>query len=333
MSGNVSRRRAVAILASVAGLPLIPFASRPAVASETRLYQWQGFALGARSSISLYHSDEAEAKALLADCVGEIQRLEAVLSLYRPGSALCRLNAAGRLDLPPLDLVQVLAEAQRYSVASNGAFDVTVQPLWDLYAGHFARAGADPNGPSDAAIAAAIRTIDYRKVRFDTDRIEMPPGMRITLDGIARGYATDKVAALLRARGMRNVLVQLDKAVALGPHADGRPWRVGLANPRAPDQSLKDIALVDKAVGSSGGYGTVFDPAGRFNHLFIPSTGRSAHYAAQVTVVTRTGLAADALSTALSVVPRDQAAAVMRAVGGGTAYFVDDGNVITELEA
>lgn len=330
MPVKVTRRRFLSVVGASAGLAALAAARLTAAPQRIR---WTGTAMGAQASITLYHSDPIAAQALIAACVAEISRVEGLFSLFRRDSVLVRLNRDGRVDGAPPDFIDLVRRARAVSEISDGAFDVTVQPLWDLYAGHFAKPGADPNGPADAAIAAATSRIDYRKVAFDTSRIELPKGMGITLDGIARGYATDKVTALLRSRGMTNVLVQLDKAGAIGPHADGQPWRIGIADPKSPDKSLGEIALVDKAVGSSGGYGTVFDPAGRFTHLFVPSTGRSAHYNAQVTVVTETALAADALSTTLSVVPRDKAPAIMKATGGATAYFVDYDNKITRLTA
>ncbi|MDR3517980.1 MAG: FAD:protein FMN transferase [Azospirillaceae bacterium] len=334
MPSLISRRRAISILAAAAGLPILIGDPRRARTAAAELFEWRGTAMGAASSIALYHPDRNAARALIADCVAEIDRLEDILSLYRPGSALCRLNRVGRLDNPPLELVELLAEARTFSLASDGAFDFTVQPLWVLYAGHFGTRGADPNGPAEAAIAAARARIDYRKVGFDTTRVELlGPDMALTFNGIAQGFVTDKVTALLRARGVQHVLVHLDKARAIGPHADGRPWQVGIADPTASERSLVTLDVVDQAVGTSGGYGTVFDPAGRFTHLFVPATGHCAHFNAEVTAVTATAVRADALSTTLSVVPWERAAAIVKAVGGATVYFVDFENRVTRMTA
>jgi thiamine biosynthesis lipoprotein len=321
MPFKLSRRTAIGVIATAIGLPFLP---RHAQAADAQLFRWRGTAMGAASSIELYHTDRNQARALIADCVAEIDRLENFLSLYRPDSSICQLNRQGRLDNPPQELVQLLAEAKLFSEASGGAFDVTVQPLWALYAAHFGRPGADPDGPPEAAIAAARAKVDYRKIAFDAGGVELlEKGMALTFNGIAQGFVTDKVSDLLRSRGMQHVLVHLDKVRSIGPHADGRPWTVGIADPQSPDRALSTIEVIDKAVGTSGGYGTVFDAAGRFTHLFVPSTGHSAHFNAEVTTVTDTAVRADALSTTLSVVPREQEDSIVKAVGGAAVYIVD----------
>ncbi|MBY0431713.1 MAG: FAD:protein FMN transferase, partial [Rhodospirillales bacterium] len=271
MPNRLNRRRFLAITAACAAFP--GWAARAEI-PPLKLYRWQGVALGAEASIALYHHDQAEARALFADSMAEIERLERVFSLYRPDSALSALNRDGRLDAPPLDLVRLLWEARHYSEISAGAFDVTVQPLWRLYQSHFATEGADPAGPPAAGIVTARALVDWRGISLEGGRITLArPGMAVTLNGIAQGYITDRVADLLRSRGMERVLLDLGEARALGPHADGRPWSIGIANPRAPKEVLRTLAVTTQAVSGSGGYGMAFDRAGRFTHLFDPATG------------------------------------------------------------
>ena len=217
------------------------------------------------------------ADRLIEASLAEVARLERVLSLYRPDSALSRLNRDGVLDDPPFDLVRVLAESHRYGTLTNGAFDVTVQPLWDLYAGHFARPGASLEGPPDDAIAAAVARVGQEGLEVDPGRLRLvKPGMAVTLNGIGQGYVTDRVVELLRAGGVEHALVDMGEIRAIGGHPMGEPWSVGLEDPRAPGKVAERILLADGAVATSGGYGTVFDPAGRFNHIFEPRSGRTS---------------------------------------------------------
>ena len=126
-------------------------------------------------------------------------------------------------------MVRLLNEAARFSRLTEGAFDVTVQPLWQLHAEHFARPGADPAGPPTVAIEAVYSLVDYRALRIEEDRISFSRrGMAATLNGIAQGYITDRVADRLRAEGMTRVLVDMGEVLAMGAHPDGRPWRVAL---------------------------------------------------------------------------------------------------------
>lgn len=316
-----TRRRFIAIGAAFAGMALLPSSGR-AGGSGTGLRTWRGVALGADASIQLAHPDPAEADRLIRLCLDEVERLERLFSLYRPDSALSRLNRAGVLDDPPGEMLRLLSDAVAFGRRTDGAFDVTVQPLWQLYAGHFGRPGADPIGPPEAAVAAARGLVDYRALEVETGRIAFARrGMAVTLNGIAQGYITDRVSDLLRAQGMDRVMVDLGEIRALGLHPDGRPWRVGIKDPFDGSRLSETVEIADRAMATSGGYGTGFDAAGRFTHLFDPATGHSARQWAAVTVTAPDATTADALSTALSVLPPDRAAAVLNGFPGVTARF------------
>ena len=302
-----TRRRFLAIAAAATGLP---FAALRAGAETAHLHRWSGIALGAAAEIVLYDPNAARARRLIARCVAEIDRLEDMFSLYRPESAISRLNRDGRLAAPPLELVALLAEARSYSERTEGAFDVTVQPLWRLYAAHFARSGADPQGPGKAAHARAQALVDYRAVEIAPAEVRFArPGMAVTLNGIAQGYITDRVAALLQDAGMGDVLLDIGEVRALGHHPDGRPWRIGLRRAAEPETVARTVTLSDRAVATSAGIASPFDASGRHHHLFNPATGQPAPGAGQVSVIAPRATMADALSTALAVSPPAQAAA------------------------
>ena len=302
-----TRRRFVAIAAAAAGLP---FAALRAGAETAHLHRWSGIALGAAAEIVLYDPDAARARRLIARCVEEIDRLEDVFSLYRPESAIRRLNRDGNLTAPPLELVALLAEARSFSERTEGAFDVTVQPLWRLYAAHFARPDADPRGPAEAEHARAQALVDYRAVEIEPAEARFArPGMAITLNGIAQGYITDRVATLLHDAGMGDVLLDIGEVRALGRHPDGRPWRVGIRRTAEPETVARTVTLVDRAVATSAGIASVFEPSGRHHHLFDPATGRPAQATGQVSVIAPRATMADALSTALAVSRPERAGA------------------------
>ena len=302
-----TRRRFLAIAAAAAGLP---FAALRAGAAPAHLHRWSGIALGAAAEIVLYDPDSTRARRLTARCVEEIDRLEDVFSLYRPESAISRLNRDGRLAAPPLELVALLAEARSFSERTEGAFDATVQPLWHLYAAHFARPGADPRGPAEAEHAKAQALVDYRAVDVEPAEVRFArPDMAITLNGIAQGYITDRVASLLQDAGMGDVLLDIGEVRALGRHPDGRPWRVGLRHASQPETVARTVTLIDRAIATSAGIASPFDASGRHHHLFDPATGRPAQAARQVSVIAPRATVADALSTALAVSPAERAAA------------------------
>jgi thiamine biosynthesis lipoprotein len=224
----ISRRRALSIVAGAGALLLI----RRAAADALRLFEWRGTALGAEARITLYQRDETAATAAVRAAVDEVERLENEFSLYRPDSALMKLNRDGVLHRPSLDMLSLLQESHRFGELTGGAFDVTVQPLWQLYAGHFAAHPNDVEGPSAAALRRTCRLVDFRRIGIEPGRITLPPGMAVTLNGIAQGYITDRIAELLRARGWTDVLIDLGELRGLGSHPDGRPWTIALPDPR-----------------------------------------------------------------------------------------------------
>jgi len=311
---TLTRRRLLTIVAaaSLTGLA-------PAVRAEDAV-RWSGAAMGTTARLVLQGGDRAAAAQAVGRCLVELARLERVFSLFQPDSALARLNRDGRLDAPPAELVEVLDAARRMHALSSGAFDPTVQPLWDLYARH----GSDAH---PAMVAAALARVGMDRVSVSGRGIAFPePGMALTLNGIAQGYITDRIAALLRDHGFRHVLVDLGELRALGPRADGLPWRVGVEGPGA----ALALDLDGLAAATSSGAGTAVDAAGRVQHIFDPATGRSSRQARRVTVVARDATTADALSTALCVVPPDRVHACFAASGALAAYVVPaDGPMIT----
>ncbi|HSV28848.1 MAG TPA: FAD:protein FMN transferase [Candidatus Omnitrophota bacterium] len=276
------KRRRFLRIAAAAGL----VAASPARAFRLQPVEWRGVAIGAPASLTIDHEDRAEGLRLAQACMAEIERLEQVFSLYRE-SALVRLNRDGFLDTPPLDLVRLLGMADRFRRATGGAFDPTVQPLWQLHARHFAQPGADPAGPPLHELERARALVGWRDVAVDPARIEFRrPGMAVTLNGIAQGYVTDKVADLLRRAGMRHVLVNMGEIAAIGR------WRVGM-----PDGTARSLA--DRALAVSDPDGTRFSPL--CHHIFDPASGRSAAGGGWVAACADTAAEADALSTAMAI--------------------------------
>jgi thiamine biosynthesis lipoprotein len=321
------RRRFVSIVAACAVAGPLPTA-RATASGAPEAVVWRGIAMGALASMTLVHPDRTKAQALIARCVAEIDRLESVFSLYRSDSALSRLNAVGELPDPPQELVELSSLAVELARISHGAFDPTVQPLYRLYADHFASPDAPAAGPSPQAIARTLRRVGFAGVEIRADRIRFRrPEMAITLNGIAQGYVTDRIADLLRASGFGDVLVDLGEARALGHRADGAPWRAAIANPLDPARTLFELPLGSDAhrlpaLATSAGYGTQFGPDPRIHHLLDPRTGRSANLYASVSVMASRATLADGLSTALSILAPARAAGLMATYSSARAYVV-----------
>ncbi len=334
---TMRRRRFISILAAVPGMALLPHAAGRALGAAAgdpaeHLHVWEGSVLGGDAMMQLHHPDAAEARRLIEEVLAEVKRLERVFSLYDPQSAISRLNRAGMIEEPPIELVELLGQSEQFSQLTSGAFDATVQPLWDLYATHFTCADADPAGPSHQAIAAALRRVGHSAIELDGSRVGFAkPGMAITLNGIAEGYITDRVVDLLRRRGINRSLVDMGEIRAIGGRPLGGPWLVGLQDPRNPARIDERVPIENRAVATSGGYGTLFDPAGRFNHLFDPASGQTSCRYLAVSVIAPDTTTADALSTAFSLMPLDRTQQVVRRLRLVARFVLPDGHHIWQV--
>ena len=317
MNHKPNRRRFLGITAAAAAA-----LASPAAARDAELHVWNGTALGARASLRLCHPDRAQAEAAMGRCVAEIQRLEHIFSLYRPDSALSELNRSGQLSAPPFDLVRILAESRKVHRLTRGIFDVTVQPLWRLYAAHFGGDRPAADGPDPDLVAAALALVGQDEVTIGPDRIGFArTGMAVTLNGIAQGYITDRITEILRQEGFAHVLVDLGEARASGRRADGAPWRAALADPRSAG-AWRELELRDCALATSAPGGFAFDAAGRVHHLFDPRSGRSAAAHQSASVLAPDATAADALSTAFVQMPPDEIRRVLAERAGVTVHLL-----------
>jgi len=304
LNRNLTRRRMIAIVATAAGSAFLT-GGRTAQAGDA--VRWHGSALGAQVSIEIYHPDRAEAERLVERCIQDVRRLELQFSLYQADSAICALNRSAILVSPDADMVALLKASLFFGDLTDGAFDPTVQPLWQLYADHFSSERPDPEGPSPERLAETLAKVGRGGLLVSADRVALVKhGAAITLNGIAQGYATDRVVDRLRKAGLSTTLVDMGEIRAIGSRPEGTPWRVGLADPDKPGALTETIDLVDRAVATSAGAGFRFDSEGRFTHLFDPTTGRSPSLYSTVSVIAPTATEADALSTAFSLMPVSQ---------------------------
>lgn len=319
MNRPLTRRRALTILGASVALPLGALALGQWRREAPVPVQWHGEVLGAVSGMTLWHANPRVAERAIARMRVEIDRLENIFSLYRAESELTRLNAAGRLAAPSRDLVLLFEESRRIAELSKGAFDPTIQPLWQLHAGAAAVA--------PAAAARALALVDYRNLTARAGEIRFGrPGMAASLNGIAQGYITDRITEILGNEGFENAMIELGETRALGGAPDGKPFAVALIDPFAPASVGRHLALSDRALAVSAGYGTRLADGG--HHIFDPHTGESAERLAQVAVLADKAVWADALSTAIYVAGEAGAGALLAAYPGASAILTrKDGSV------
>lgn len=263
----LSRRRFLYVCAAAAGLAALPFVPVSLNDRNKGIHYWSGILMGADVQLTLVHPDKAHAQHIFEKAVQEIQLLESIFTLYDSHSQLSLLNRNGVLRDPAPEMIDILNLSAQYHQLTQGAFDITVKSLED--------------GRSSAYTGMEKLIVEKDVVFFQKKH------MAITLNGIAQGYITDAVTAMLRHEGLQNILVELGEKRALGQHPSGRPWTLQLQGTKKA-VSLKDTALATSARlnGDTG------KP-----HIYEPSSGLYAEKHDIVSVVAKTAAMADALST------------------------------------
>lgn len=285
-------------------------------------------AMGTEFQIVLSGEDDRALERAANHALDEVERLDAQMSLYRPDSELCWVNAhaaQGPVKVEP-GLFHVLERAQRIHAETGGAFDVTVGPLtkcWRFFRGQGAM-------PPREAIEAALALVGMEHVelgaREKTVRFD-PAGVTLDLGGIAKGHAVDRAVDVLRESGVRSALVHggWSTVYGLGTAPDGEPWRVGLRHPHDAERRLCAVELVDRALSTSGSYEKCFEAGGViYSHIFDPRTGWPVQGMLSTSVLVLSALDADALSTAFFVMGVEEAQAYCRARPDMEAVLVAD---------
>jgi FAD:protein FMN transferase len=292
---SVSRRRFLLATAGFAGAVTGLSAGD---SRRSRAVSRRTFALGSPAEIVVLHRSHRLAERAIDAAFAALESVEAALSLYRPLSPVCRLNCEGSLDSPSPHLLTVLKSAADVSEATDGAFDVTVQPLWQLHAA----AHRDGRRATDDELQAARSLVDWKKVEISPGRVRLRvPGAAVTLNGIAQGYAADRAATVLRDLGVEHALVNAGELRPIGSKDGVEDWTAGIQHPRQAEAYVALAKLNGRALATSGDYATSFSADKRDNHLLDPRTGRSPLSLASVSVAAPTAMLADALSTALFV--------------------------------
>lgn len=275
--------------------------------------------------------NDAAVAAALARAFGEISRLEALMTTWRTDSEVSRVNAAagGRAIAVSPETFTVLQKSRWISDRSQGTFDITFASMGKLW--RFDQDGT-AELPAPAAVAAARAKIDYRRVVLDqagaTVRLDSPD-TRINLGGIAKGYAIDRAAAILRQAGLRSFTAQAggDLYVA-GRKSDGKAWRVGIRDPRGKAGAFFAMLEVeDHAFSTAGDYERAFIRGGqRYHHIIDPRTGYPATASRSVTIWAKDALTADALDDAVFILGPAEGLKLVESLDDCGAVIVDRDN-------
>jgi thiamine biosynthesis lipoprotein len=280
--------------------------------------------MGTAVTVELWHEDAARGRALVRAVMDEMHRIDRLMSSYKPGSELSRVNA-GAASAPVAvssELMALIIQALDFSELTGGAFDIT-----------YASAGQHYNyrtgtRPSESQLAQALPAIDYHHVVIDRQEgaIEfMHPGVRIDLGGIAKGYAVDRCMQILQQAGVENALVSAGGDTRVIGKRWDRPWNVGIRNPRDRETIVSLIPLENAAISTSGDYERYFEEGDiRYHHILNPGTGESTREIHSSSIIGSSATDTDALSTSVFVLGVENGLRLIDSIPDTEAVIIDN---------
>lgn len=274
------------------------------------------------------HTDASRLHEALNACVKAIRSVEKHMSLFDPDSAVSRLNRQGELRKPDADLVSVLTLAQYVSRRSAGAFDVTMQPLWNLWSLH----SKTKTLPSSKALSHTRSLVNWQAMSVSADAVRLhAKGMGVSLNGIAQGYAADKVRAVLQSHGVQHALIDTGETALLGQSPNGENWSFAVEPSAAPSVAPPLIHPHGLATATSSDAHTVFSADHVHHHILNPHTGDSPTHWASVSVIAPSCAMADALTKVFFMCPPQRVESLVKAWGVGVVLQDKRGRWVSQL--
>jgi len=306
-------------------LPLIAGCSGPKTVQKTETI------MGTQVSITVVAKTEQEGEAAIDAAMAEVRRFDRMMSLYKDDSEITRVNLAagkGPVEVSP-EMIEMVEAARKISELTDGAFDVTVGPLVVLWQMRLKEGAA----PTETEIESIKNRVGYRNIITDkkaSTLFLMKPGMIMDFGGCAKGYVADRVAELLKGRGIDNAIVALAGDIrVMGHRPDGSSWRIGVQHPRDSAKTLTVLELSDKFISTSGDYERYqIVHRKRYHHILDPRTGKPSEGMESVTLVGDRGSDGDPLATALFILGPKQGRKIVKKLGYNAIFVDDKGRVV-----
>jgi thiamine biosynthesis lipoprotein len=280
-------------------------------------------AMGTAIRVELWCENAGRGDTAIDEVMAEMHRIDRTMSPHKADSELSRINRDAAREAVPLsnEMFVLLVQAQRFSQLSQGAFDITYASAGCLYD---YREGIAPDA---AALARGRAAIGWRKLELDARTRSVrfaQEGMRIDLGGFAKGHAVDNAAAILRRHGIHHAHVAAGGDSRVIGDKRGRPWTIGVRDPRKSDGLVALLPLEDTAISTSGDYERFFEKQGvRHHHIVDPATGTSPAAVRSVTVLAADGLTCEALSKTVFVLGVERGLELIESLEGVDAIVVD----------
>lgn len=323
----------VGLLTALASVALVCAActTPPPASSDADVIERTHTTMGSPLELTIVTTDAPRATAAFDAAFHEVDRLDAMMSVWKPGSELLQVNAAAGehpVTVSP-EMREVLKAAIEAGDLTGGKFDVTFGALSGLW--KFDAQNQDNSIPTRADIERRLPLIDYHDVVVDDaagTAFVKRKGVMAHLGGIGKGYAVDRVAAILHNAGFKDFMIQFGGDLYLAGHRGGRPWRAAIRDPRGPvDKAFAALDLSDETFSTSGDYERFFIAGGRrYHHIIDPDTGEPARGCRSVTIVAKTGTVADALSTGVFVMGPEKGMALIERLPDVEGVIVSDRN-------
>jgi thiamine biosynthesis lipoprotein len=273
-------------------------------------------------TITVYTSDEAKADEVIDAAFDRMEEIERIASIFDEEAEAFRLNQQGYLEAASADLRQMITKSLEYSELTDGAFDITIQPLLELWETGLWQ---ETEEVQQRRINETLALVGGDKIVVEDDKIYFTEeGMKITLGGIAKGYAVDEALKIIKKRGIKHALINAGgDMTSLGSKPEGEPWIIALVNPDEQTQSLANFNIAGEAVATSGNYARYFDPEKQAHHVINPKTGYSAQECISTTVIAENATQADALATSIFVMGPEAGIELIDSLSNVECFIVD----------
>lgn len=297
---------------------------------KTSTVKESSFMMGTIVEITVEDKDTAKARHVIRQSIHEGKRIASLMSVYDKNSEVSEINREAGIKGVKVsgDVSRVIEKALHYGKLSGGAFDITVEPLIELW-------GFDKGEkriPGKAEIERVLPLIDYRKVvinRHEKTVKLKEKGMKINLGAIAKGYIVDRMVSFLKEKGIKTLLVNAGGDIYASGSPSGRTsWKIGMRDPRNFQGVKEIIDIRDMGVATSGDYEKYFLMNGkRYSHIIDPETGYPASGVISVTVIAETAVEADALATALFVMGKEKGMELADSQGVKALFVTGEGEM------
>jgi len=298
--------------------------SGPEEGEELQLFQQTRSIMDTTVTIAVYSPDENEAEQAIGNTFEEIEKVDSLMSPSKEESQLNLLNKEAKLQGTDPAFIYVLERSIYYSEISGGAFDISIQPVLDLWKSKFSPGGSY-KPPTPEELNETLELVNYSKIRIEDGNVTLQPGMKMAVGGIAKGYSVDMAIESLEADGIENAFVNAGgDGKYIGQKPDGTAWVVGLQNPDKNEEYVTAIRAENVAVATSGNYERYFNESAKVSHISDPRTGYPSTSLISSTVIAKNAIDADAFATAVFVLGEEEGLKMIETVEGVECMIITE---------